>query len=60
MNIGITTSNLAYTPEAYAYEKYLSQKGFLVQLDSTLDPNNDINIYFMGLDLFGKESKVRL
>jgi hypothetical protein len=44
-------SLISYTPEAYAYEKYLKGFGHEVQLDSanSLDPDNDINIYFMGL-----------
>lgn len=55
MNIGITLKKNAYTPEAYAYEKYLILKGHKVQLDYILDPNNDVNIYFMGLRPFWKE-----
>lgn len=50
--IGITLSPSAYTPEAYAYEQYLTQQGWQVQLDYELDPNNDINIYFMGMRPF--------
>lgn len=57
--IGITLKPYAYTPEAYAYEKYLSQHGWQVQLDYTLDPNNDINIYFMGLRPFWKKAQGR-
>lgn len=57
--IGITLKPYAYTPEAYAYEKYLSQHGWQVQLDYTLDPNNDINIYFMGLRPFWKKERGR-
>ena len=47
MNIGIGLKKTAYTPEAYAYEKYLTSKGFKVQLEQEekLDLNNDINIY---------------
>lgn len=52
MKIGITLKNNSYTPEAYAYEKYLISKGWSVQLDYELDPNNDINIYFMGIRPF--------
>ena len=58
MNIGITLKPHSYTPEAYAYEKYLTKRGWSVQLDyeNNLDPNNDINIYFMGLrPFFGKK-----
>lgn len=49
MIVGIPLSKFAYTPEAYAYERYLTSKGWQVQLDHDLDPNNDINIYFMGM-----------
>lgn len=49
MIVGIPLSKFAYTPEAYAYERYLTSKGWQVQLDYELDPNNDINIYFMGM-----------
>lgn len=59
MNIGITLKENAYTPEAYAYESYLKLKGHQVQLDYTLDPNNDINIYFMGVYPFWKKRKGR-
>lgn len=48
MKVGITLKKSAYTPEAYAYEKYLKKNGHQVQLDYELDPNNDVNIYFMG------------
>lgn len=59
MNIGITLKPYSYTPEVYAYEKYLTKLGgWSVQLDyeNNLDPNNDINIYFMGLRPFWKKS----
>lgn len=54
MNIGIPLSRYAYTPEAYAYEKYLKKFGHQIQLDYDLDPDNDINIYFMGIRPFWK------
>lgn len=57
MNIGITISRVAYTPEAFAYERYLTNLGHNVELQYELDPNNDINIYFMGLRPFWKKSK---
>lgn len=57
MKIGIPISQYAYTPEAYAYEKYLKQRGHEVQLDYELDPNNDINIYFMGTCPFWKKKE---
>lgn len=55
MNIGIPLSKFAYTPEAYAYEKYLKKLGHQIQLDYELDPDNDINIYFMGIRPFWKK-----
>lgn len=48
MKVGITLKTNAYTPEAFAYQKFLEKKGWEVQLDYTLDTSNDINIYFMG------------
>lgn len=48
LKIGITLTGKAFTPEAFAYERYLSLRGHSVQLEKTLDPNNDLNIYFMG------------
>ncbi|WP_252720841.1 glycosyl transferase [Acinetobacter variabilis] len=57
MKIGIPLSKTAYTPEAYAYEQYLSSKGWQVQLDYELDPDNDVNIYFMGMRPFWKKYK---
>lgn len=55
--VGITLKSYAYTPEAYAYEKYLSQYGWDVQLDYELDPNNDVNIYFMGMRPFWQKEQ---
>lgn len=57
--IGITLKPNAYTPEAYAYSEYLSQYGWNVQLDYQLDPNNDINIYFMGVRPFWQKKQGR-
>lgn len=59
MRVGIPLSKNAYTPESYAYYKYLTNKGHDVQLDYDLDPYNDINIYFMGLKPFWKKEKGR-
>lgn len=59
MKIGIPLSKNSYTPEAYAYNTYLSSKGWQVQLDYELDPNNDINIFFMGMRPFWQKSKGR-
>lgn len=54
MNIGIPLLKTAYTPEAFAYEKYLTNLNHKVELGYTLDPNNDINIYFLGVRPFWK------
>lgn len=59
MKIGIPLSKFAYTPEAYAYEKFLKKLGYQVQLDYELHPNNDINLYFMGTQPFWKKEKGR-
>ena len=59
MNIGIALSKHAYTPESYAYEKYLSNLGHTVQLDYNLDLNNDINIYITGFRPFRKKKEGR-
>ena len=59
MNIGITLKEHAYTPEAFAYSKFLSELGYQVQLDYKLDPNNDVNIYFMGTRPFWKKKEGR-
>lgn len=59
MKVGITLKTNAYTPEAYAYEKYLQELGHQVQLDYELDPNNDVNIYFMGTRPFWKKNEGR-
>lgn len=59
MNIGIGLKKTAYTPEAYAYERYLISKGLNVQLEQeeNLDLNNDVNIYIMGFRPFWKKLK---
>lgn len=51
MIVGIGLKEHAYTPEAYAYKSYLESNGVSVQLENEafIDPNNDINIYFMGM-----------
>lgn len=59
MKIGVTLSRNAYTPEAYAYEKYLKNLDHQVELDYQLDPNNDLNIYFMGIRPFWKKKEGR-
>lgn len=59
MIIGIKLSKNAYTPESFAYKKYLENYGHTVQLDYELDPNNDLNIYFMGSRPFWKKSRGR-
>ena len=59
MQIGIGLKEHAYTPEAYAYKRYLEANGVSVQLESELsiDPNNDVNIFFMGLRPFWRRYK---
>lgn len=54
MIIGIGLKENSYTPEAYAYERYLNKNNLQVELclEKNLDPNNDLNLYFMGLDPF--------
>lgn len=52
MKIGVPLSKDAYTPESYAYEKYLTRLGHQVQVDYKLDPDNDINIHYMGFHPF--------
>lgn len=59
MKIGITLKKSAYTPEAYAYEAYLKERGYQVQLDYSLDPNNDVNIHFMGVRPFWEKKEGR-
>lgn len=59
MIIGVPLSKFAYTPESYAYEKYLSAAGHTVQLSYDLDPDNDINIFFMGTRPFWKKQEGR-
>lgn len=56
MNVGIGLKESSYTPEAYAYSKFLSDRGFKVQLEHEykLDLDNDVNIYFMGFSPFWK------
>lgn len=57
MKIGIPISKFAYTPESYAYEKYLTKLGHIVERDHFLNPNNDINLYFMGTKYFWEKKK---
>lgn len=54
MKIGITLKPQAYTPEAFAYKKYLENFGHEIDLNfaNELDRKNDINIYFMGVRAF--------
>lgn len=61
MKLGITLKKTAYTPEAFAYQKYLVEKGWDVQLalECDLDPFNDINIYFMGTRPIWKKKYVK-
>lgn len=57
MLIGIQLGDSAYTPESYAYQKYLNDKGHNVELNYSLNPNNDVNIYIMGLRTFLRRKK---
>lgn len=59
MNIGITLKKNAYTPEAFAYKRYLEAHGHCIDLNlpHNLDNKNDINIYFMGVRPFWNSEK---
>lgn len=59
MKIGITKKEFAYIPEAYAYTNYLQKFGHQIQFDfeHNLDPDNDVNIYFMGVKPFWKKKQ---
>lgn len=61
MIVGIGLKEHAYTPEAYAYKSYLESNGVSVQLENeaSINPNNDINIYFMGMRPFWRRKKGR-
>lgn len=61
MRVGIGLVASAYTPEAYAYEKFLAKKGIDVQLEdeNNLCENNDVNVYFMGFRPFWHKSSGR-
>ncbi|SDG53366.1 glycosyltransferase family protein [Phytopseudomonas seleniipraecipitans] len=50
MKVGLGLKKSAYTPEAYAYKKYLEDLKFDVQMvdEISVSPDNDINLYFMG------------
>lgn len=50
-SVGITVNKKSYTPEAYAYERYLKSKmiDVFIAEPQELDPTLDIHIYFMGL-----------
>lgn len=57
MKIGIQKRESAYTPEAYAYSKYLAARGCEIEFLENLSSHNDINIYFMGIRPFWKDTK---
>ncbi len=59
MKIGITLKPNAYTPEAFAYKRYLEAHGHCIDLNfpDKLDKKNDINIYFMGVRPFWRVEK---
>lgn len=48
MKIGISLKKNSYTPEGFAYQRFLENNGWDVQFDYILDECNDINLYFMG------------
>lgn len=54
MKVGVGLKKHAYTPEAYAYKKFLEQSNVDVQLapEEELCSDNEVNIYFMGLRPF--------
>ncbi|MDR8015706.1 glycosyltransferase family protein [Ectopseudomonas guguanensis] len=54
MKVGVGLKKHAYTPEAYAYKRFLEQSNIEVQLalEEELCPYNEVNIYFMGLRPF--------
>ncbi|MGE6330878.1 glycosyltransferase family protein [Psychrobacter pacificensis] len=57
MKVGIPISEHAYTPESYAYKRYLELLGHEVQVSTDLDPNNDVNLLYMGVSPFWKRRK---
>lgn len=60
-HIGITLSDHAYTPEAFAYEKYLSEAGWNVTLakEEDIPLSVDIAILFMGIKPIWKKKKFK-
>lgn len=60
-HIGITLSDHAYTPEAFAYEKYLSKAGWEVTLarEEDIPRSVDIAILFMGMKPIWKKKKFK-
>jgi hypothetical protein len=63
VKIRIPLSRHAYTPEAYAYKEFLTDKGWQVQLDFEGMPDEpalDIRICFMGFRPFWGASKVSI
>lgn len=57
--VGVTLSETAYTPEAYAYKTFLEPRGFQVVLAPPGDlesVNTDIDIHFMGWRPFWRRS----
>ena len=61
IKIGIGLNSISYSPEAYAYSNFLESRGYEIQLDNEnkLDPNNELNIYFMGIRPFWKRERGR-
>lgn len=58
MKIGIELKSNAYTPEAFAYFSFLNNLGHKVEITRKEDFSigNDVNILFMGLQLFHEKS----
>lgn len=61
MKVGVGLKPFSYSPEAYAYEKYLRLYGVDVEVGYERDINNDndVNIFFMGLRPFWANEKGR-
>ena len=61
MRIGICYDNKSYSPEIFAYSKYLEKKGVKVNINSinNLGLENDAIMYLMGFKPFLKHYKFR-
>ena len=57
MKIGIEKKINSYTPEAFAYQKFLQKRGHEVFICEKQELDNDgfdVSLYFMGVDFFNK------